>query len=99
MQVRNFWIPELREEEAQIKNCSFSRPVPRHVLQTLLAQRTLFDTGGQFNTPLRLGSDADWCVRAREKGSVGGLVRAGLSLPRPHRPDSSSSFGQSRRPP
>jgi len=84
-QARDFWIPELREEEARFRNCRFSQPVPGDVLQAFLARRVLVDIGGQFIATLRLGSDTDWRVRAIEKGGVRGLLPEVLVFRRLHR--------------
>ncbi len=72
--VRNFWIPELREEEARFQNHRFSQPLPGYTTQALLARRVLFDAVGPFNIALRAADDADWFLRAAEQGVVMDLL-------------------------
>lgn len=68
--VQNFWVPELAEEEARLRNHRFSQPVPGYATQALLARRALFDRVGRFATTLRAFDDAEWFLRAIDKKAV-----------------------------
>ncbi|MBI3801342.1 MAG: glycosyltransferase [Deltaproteobacteria bacterium] len=50
--LQNFWILELQEEAAKLRDHRFMQPLPGYASQTLLAKRTVFDTIGQFNPQL-----------------------------------------------
>jgi glycosyltransferase involved in cell wall biosynthesis len=68
--VQNFWIPELRQEEAHFHSHRFSQPLPGYCTQALLARRAFFDTAGLFRNQLRAVDDTDWFLRAAEQGAV-----------------------------
>lgn len=68
--VQNFWMEELAHEEAAFRGHQFAGPVPGFVLACLLARAAAFRKVGPFNTALRVGSDTEWFMRAREAGLV-----------------------------
>lgn len=68
--VQNFWIPELRKEEAHFQTHRFSRPLPGYCTQALLTRRAYFHAVGSFRTDIRAADDTDWFLRAAERGAV-----------------------------
>ncbi len=72
--LRNFWMPELAAEERAFRDQPFAQPLPAFVFDTLLARRSVFDVVGPGNEALRVGSDVDWFVRAREARLVHELL-------------------------
>jgi glycosyltransferase involved in cell wall biosynthesis len=66
--IRNFWMPEVGEEEARFVDHRLSQPVPGYVTQTLLARRSAFELLGPFNTSSRHTAELDWFARAVEEG-------------------------------
>jgi glycosyltransferase involved in cell wall biosynthesis len=66
----NFWIPELREEEARLRGHRITRPMPAYLSSTLLVRRKVFDTVGEFDAKLCFGDSLDWFLRAAERGVV-----------------------------
>lgn len=83
--LRNFWMPELREEEAALRDHRLSRPAaPGYVTQTMLARRAVFETVGLFDPRLRAAEDVDWFSRASDRGAVLELLPDVLVLRRFH---------------
>lgn len=82
--VRNFWIPELRDEALQFAYHRHSQPVPGYVVSTLLARRQLFADVGTFDTSWRHVHDTEWFWRAAERGAVVELMPDVLAHRRLH---------------
>jgi glycosyltransferase involved in cell wall biosynthesis len=68
--LQNFWIAELADEAARLKQHRLAQALPGYVTGTLLARRALFDTVGPFAPALRYGDDTDWFLRAAECSAV-----------------------------
>lgn len=68
--VENFWMPELRDEEARIGDHQLKRPLPGYVFQAMLARRSVFDIVGRIDPRLRISEDSDWFSRAQACGTV-----------------------------
>jgi glycosyltransferase involved in cell wall biosynthesis len=68
--IQNFWMEELAEEAAAYENQRFSQPIPGYSLVCMLARRSLFERVGGFDPSLRVGSDNDWFLRARDAEAV-----------------------------
>jgi glycosyltransferase involved in cell wall biosynthesis len=68
--LKNFWIPELKEEEERFKGHRLAQALPGYVTQTLLARRKSFDIVGPFNESMPVGDPTDWFLRAAERGLV-----------------------------
>jgi glycosyltransferase involved in cell wall biosynthesis len=66
--LQNFWMPELAAEENAYRNQPFSRPLPAFTFPSLLGRRRIFERVGPCNEGLRVASDVDWFLRAREAG-------------------------------
>lgn len=66
--VENFWMPEVGAEEDAYRGSRFAGTVPGFLLQAMLARRTAFDRVGLFDPALRVASDNDWFLRARDGG-------------------------------
>jgi glycosyltransferase involved in cell wall biosynthesis len=82
--VRNFWIPELIQEELQYRDHPRAQAMPGYYTGTLLARRTLFDRVGRFNTAFRHGDATEWFLRAAEHGAVMELLSGVLTYHRMH---------------
>jgi glycosyltransferase involved in cell wall biosynthesis len=82
--VQNFWVSELKDEEAQFRDHPRSRPVPGYVTSTLLARHTLFQTIGVFDPEHPHADDADWFLRADGAGTVKELLPDVLLFRRMH---------------
>jgi glycosyltransferase involved in cell wall biosynthesis len=68
--IQNFFMPELSEEEKQLRRHPRSQPIAGYSSVTLLARRTLFDAVGLFDETLKHGDDTDWFLRARAAGAA-----------------------------
>jgi glycosyltransferase involved in cell wall biosynthesis len=82
--LQNFWISELQEEAAKLRDHRFMQPLPGYGMQTLVSKRTVFDTIGQFNPQLRMGEDTDWFLRAAEQRMVMEVLPEVLAYRRLH---------------
>jgi glycosyltransferase involved in cell wall biosynthesis len=82
--VRNFWIPELKQEAEQFRQHRIAQPLPGYVLQAVMARRRLFDSVGYFNTALRVADSTEWFLRAAEYGAVTELLTEVLVYRRIH---------------
>jgi glycosyltransferase involved in cell wall biosynthesis len=68
--VRNFWIPELREEEARFREHRMARAVPGYLASTMVARRGVFAVVGEFDASRRFADSTDWFLRAAQHGTV-----------------------------
>jgi glycosyltransferase involved in cell wall biosynthesis len=68
--IQNFWMEELADEAARFQGRRFAEPIPGIHLVCLVAKRAVFAKVGPFDPGLRVGSDTDWFVRARDGGLV-----------------------------
>lgn len=71
--MQNFWIPELRAEEASLEGHALTRPLPGTISGTGLLRRSLFEAI-PFDTSLPTGEDQDWILRAADHGAVSELL-------------------------
>ena len=95
--IRNFWAPELREEEMKLKNHRLSQPMPGYTSVTLLARRSIFERVGYFNEALQHGNDMEWFLRAAENGAVVELLPDVLVFRRLHRTNRSRRLAEDSR--
>lgn len=72
--ARNFWIPELREEEAQFREHRIAAPLPGYLASTMVAPRSVFDLVGEFDSGLLFSHTADWVLRAGERGCISEML-------------------------
>jgi glycosyltransferase involved in cell wall biosynthesis len=72
--ARNFWIPELREEEAQFREHRIAGPLPGYLAATLVARRRVFDAIGDFDAARLFSHSTEWFLRAAEHGCVTELL-------------------------
>ncbi len=83
--VRNFWIPELWQEEERLRGHPFTADhLPGKTFQCLVALRSAFEAVGPINESLRLGEDTDWFLRAADKGMVLEMLPEVLTYRRMH---------------
>jgi glycosyltransferase involved in cell wall biosynthesis len=68
--LRNFWIPELAEEEVRFRNHRIARPLPAYLAATMVARRRAFDLVGTFDASLGFGHSTEWFLRAAARGAV-----------------------------
>lgn len=90
--AQNLWMPEVAEEEKRFRGRRRSEPVPGYVTGTLLAQRTVFSTVGNFNSSLRHGDFAEWFTRASMCGAVMELLPVVLLYRRLHKDNRSRNY-------
>lgn len=83
--LQNFWMPELAAEEAAFRDQPFSRPVAAFTFLGMLARRRVVERVGACNEALRVASDVDWFIRAREAGLRGEALPDVLVRRRLHR--------------
>jgi glycosyltransferase involved in cell wall biosynthesis len=95
--IRNFWTPELRQEEEHFRGHRRAGPVPGYVVQTLLARRLTFQKIGGFNPVLRFSHGMDWFLRADEQGAVSELLSDVLVYRRLHEANISRKEGRASR--
>jgi glycosyltransferase involved in cell wall biosynthesis len=95
--VKNFWIPELKEEAERFRNHRISQPLPGYVPQTLLARRALFETVGHFNIALRHADSTDWFLRVIEHGAVIDILPDALVYRRIHQSNLSRRMASASR--
>ena len=72
--IKNFWMPEVANQEATFRHHPKAQAVPGYISSTLLAKRSAFETVGLYSSQLKHGDSLDWFVRAREKGAAGELI-------------------------
>ncbi len=95
--VKNFWSPELTEEEIPVHDDRLFLPIPGYVPQTLLASRALFDAVGGFNTMLKYADSTEWFLRVRERGLRMELLPDVLVYRRLHRDNLSRRMASASR--
>jgi glycosyltransferase involved in cell wall biosynthesis len=67
---RNFWIPDLAEEERRFRNHPLSHAQAAWCIGTLLARRAAFEKFGYFNERAREFENMIWFLRAAAEGAV-----------------------------
>ena len=86
--VQNFWAPEMKDEEARLRQQHHqltAAALPGYTLQTLLVRRESFERVGYLDESLRpVGEDTDWFIRAREMGLVSEMLSDVLVYRRMH---------------
>jgi glycosyltransferase involved in cell wall biosynthesis len=66
--LQNFWMPELAAEEAAFRGQPFAQPLPAFSFPSFLGRREMVDRVGPCREDLRVASDTEWFIRAREMG-------------------------------
>jgi glycosyltransferase involved in cell wall biosynthesis len=66
--VQPFWIAELAEEAARLRDHPRNRAVPGYAASSLLARRGVFETVGYFDPEQWYGDIIDWFARIAEHG-------------------------------
>lgn len=68
--LQNFWMPELGAEEKAFRDQPFAQPLPAFSFPSFLGRRRMVDRVGPCREDLRVASDTEWFIRAREMGLV-----------------------------
>ena len=68
--IRNFWIPELSQDEERFRDHHWMQRQPGYLSTTLLSRRTVFERVGPFDAAIRHGDSTDWFLRVAEQGAV-----------------------------
>lgn len=67
---RNFWVPELAEEEERFRDHPIARDKPGYTAQTLVARRYTFERIGGFDPAARHKDVVSWLLHARRAGAA-----------------------------
>jgi hypothetical protein len=67
---KNFWMPDLAEEERRCQGDFYSQPQSAWSICTLLARRTVFERFGDFHDGTRGLENMTWFLRATAQGAV-----------------------------
>ena len=78
--VQLFWVSEMQDEAARLRDQARVHIVPAYTTGTLLTRRTFFDDVGDFDTSLWFGDATDWFLRAADRGAVMELLPDVLAL-------------------
>ena len=89
--IRNFWVPELIEEQRRLAGTPFSSDRPGYTAQTMMLRPDLFERIGPLD-PAKLNKDIiDWLLRAMRAGVVVEVMPDVLTLRRIHETNRSRS--------
>jgi glycosyltransferase involved in cell wall biosynthesis len=66
---KNFWMPELAEEERRYQGHPLSEPQSSWSISTLLARRAVFEKFGNFHDGTRGIENTTWFLRAAGRGA------------------------------
>jgi hypothetical protein len=95
--IRNFWIPELAEEESRWRDDPRAGALPGYVTMTMLARREVFDAVGEFDETLWHTDAGDWFLRAAQQQVVIEQLPEVLTFHRMHDRNLSRRMGDSSR--
>jgi len=65
-----FWVSEMEDEAARLRDQGRIHVVPAYTSGTLLTRRIFFDAVGDFDVSLWFGDATDWFLRAANRGAV-----------------------------
>ncbi len=66
--AKNFWSPELTEDERGSRHPRLLQPWPGNILQSMMIRRVAFDKVGWLDPALLTNDDGDWFLRAKDTG-------------------------------
>lgn len=66
--AKNFWSPELSEDERGSQHPRLLQPWPGNILQSMMVRRAAFDKVGWLDPTLLTNDDGDWFLRAKDAG-------------------------------
>lgn len=95
--IQNFWIPDLKDEEARLGHTKMGQKMPGYVTMTLLVRRETFDAVGPFDETLWHSDAMDWFLRARNLGVVVDDIDDVLVFHRMHQDNLSRRSGDESR--
>lgn len=67
--LQNFWIDDLADEAARLKDSPRSRPLPGYVFAAVLMSREAYGRIGPSNAAIYHGDGTDWMMRAMDSGA------------------------------
>ena len=67
---KNFWMPELAEEQRRYEGHALSQPQSACSISTLMARRAVFEQFGDFHDGTRSLKNMTWFLRAVGRGAV-----------------------------
>jgi glycosyltransferase involved in cell wall biosynthesis len=93
---RNFWAPELADEQERYENHALSQPSSAFNIGTLLARRELFDRT-LFNEELRYGENTDWFMAVLRRGARAEVLPEDLAQRRFHAASTTRTSAEAAR--
>ncbi|HEY3305032.1 MAG TPA: glycosyltransferase family A protein [Candidatus Binatia bacterium] len=90
---KNFWMPELAEEESRYQGHPLAGPQSAWSICTLLARRVAFEKFGNFHDGAREFENMTWFLRAVEQGAVIDVLSDLLMYRRLHPNNISRQYG------
>lgn len=95
--AQNFWIPELRDEEARFRAHRIAQPLPAYLTSSLLARRRVFDVVGEFDPSMLFGHSTEWYLRAVARGVAAEMLPDVLYFRRLHHGNRSRLMNEASR--
>jgi glycosyltransferase involved in cell wall biosynthesis len=68
--VRNFWVPELKDQQERYRGRRYAQALPGYTCVSLLVRRSFLEAVGPFSLDVPLGDDNDWFLRAFDHGAM-----------------------------
>ena len=81
--IKNFWVPELKHEQEQLKNSPLAQEQPGPS-QTILARHTLFNRVGKFDETILHRDTMEWILRSQDLGATCEILSKALVYRRIH---------------
>ncbi|MBM4264258.1 MAG: glycosyltransferase family 2 protein [Deltaproteobacteria bacterium] len=79
-----FWVDELREEAARLRDHPRAKAVPGYTTGALLAKKKVFERYGGFDDSLWFGDATEWFLRLADRGAIMELMPDVLLYHRMH---------------
>lgn len=95
--VQNFWMEEVREEEARLQGHARTQAIAGYVATTFLGRRSVFEQVGRFDATLQHANMAEWFMRANAQNIRVELLPEVLVYRRLHRDNRSRKLANNSR--
>ena len=95
--IQNFWMEEVREEEARLQGHARTQPMAGYVSDAFLARRSVFEHVGLFDATLQHANMTEWFMRAKEHNIRVELLPEVLVYRRLHRDNRSRKLANNSR--